>query len=147
MEAMTDDRMSVAELYARCKKLRDACGAAAFVDISVVCSKDRPNPVSVAVYEDGICGHIKGRHFFAKDFTAAFAAAEAHVAGRALIRPAELIRKMALAIIEITDEHTKCTEALLRAKGFSAADIASTKDAACVRASEMCANAPFVVLP
>lgn len=55
------------------------------------------------------------------------------------------IRKLALAIIETTDEHTHCTAALLRAKGFSANQITEYHAAACARASEMCANAPFVV--
>lgn len=55
------------------------------------------------------------------------------------------IRKLALAIIETTDEHTHCTAALLRAKGFSANQITEYHVAACARASEMCANSPFVV--
>ena len=77
--------------------------------------------------------------------------AEMVIEARALIRAwrvtrrNDMIRRLALAIIEITDEHTRCTAALLRAKGFSDPDITEFQGAACQRASEMCANAPFSV--
>lgn len=55
------------------------------------------------------------------------------------------IRKMALAIIELTDEHGKCTNRLLRNRQFTDADIAEFGDAACQRAAEMAGNAPFSI--
>lgn len=55
------------------------------------------------------------------------------------------LRNLAFAIIEITDEHKHCTTTLLRDKGFSVNQIAEYHVAACARASEMCANALFVV--
>ncbi len=55
------------------------------------------------------------------------------------------IRKMALAVIELTDEHGKCTNRLLRNRQFTDADIAEFGDAACQRAAEMAGNAPFSI--
>lgn len=55
------------------------------------------------------------------------------------------IRKMALAIIELTDEHGKCTNRLLRNRQFTDADIAEFGDAACQRAAEMAGNSPFSI--
>lgn len=57
----------------------------------------------------------------------------------------DLVRRLALAIIEITDEHTRCTQTLLRAKGFTQPEIDEFGDAACARASEMAGNQPFSV--
>jgi len=51
---------------------------------------------------------------------------------------------LALAIIEITDERTKCTVHDLRAKGFDADEIALHAEA-CVRAGEMANCSPFTV--
>lgn len=56
-----------------------------------------------------------------------------------------VIRSMALAIIELTDEHGKCTNLLLRNRKFTDADIAEFGDAACRRAAEMAGNAPFSI--
>lgn len=57
----------------------------------------------------------------------------------------DMVRRLALAIIETTDEHTRCTTTLLRAKGFTQPEIEEFRDAACARASEMAGNAPFSV--
>lgn len=57
----------------------------------------------------------------------------------------DMIRRLALAIIETTDEHTRCTQTLLRAKGFTQPEIDEFGDAACARATEMAGNQPFSV--
>ena len=51
-----------------------------------------------------------------------------------------------VAIVDLKDQHGEVTDRLLRARDFSAAEIAEFHEAACVRAGEMCAGAPFVVV-
>lgn len=55
------------------------------------------------------------------------------------------IRAMALAIIDLTDQHGRCDRAMLTRREFSGAEVDDLRDAACQRASEMSANAPFSV--
>ncbi len=104
---------------------------------------------SIGIYPMGMCSGSRNdgyKSFGGEDWPEVLTPARAWAAAQSGTHRNATIRRMALAIIEITDEHTKCTEALLRAKGFAAADIAEFHEAACVRAGEMAGNAPFVVL-
>ncbi|CAB4126998.1 hypothetical protein UFOVP78_36 [uncultured Caudovirales phage] len=55
------------------------------------------------------------------------------------------IRKLALDVIDLTDQHGICTRAMLRGRGHGETALAHYLDAACERAGEMAAGAPFVV--
>jgi hypothetical protein len=89
---------------------------------------------------EGRIGRFKGG-----TWAEAIGAAEQGIRNWQATRHDAVIRKMALAVIELTDEHTHCTVTLLRGKGFSERDITEYSARACERASEMCGNAPFVV--
>jgi hypothetical protein len=100
---------------------------------------------SLMIYETGMLGDRP--HYIKHDnFPALFAEAEVWIRGRAGVRRNATIRTLALAIIELTDEHGRCTAKLLRGKRFSAEDISEFKDAACARASEMAGMAPYSVV-
>jgi len=71
--------------------------------------------------------------------------ARAWIATHATVHRDSRIRAMALAIIDLTDQHGRCDRAMLMRRSFSGAEVDDLKDAACQRASEMSANAPFVV--
>lgn len=58
---------------------------------------------------------------------------------------ANLIREMALAIIDITADHGECSDAALRAK-FDAADVMRFGERACEQATEMASNGPFSIV-
>lgn len=62
-----------------------------------------------------------------------------------ITRRNDVVRRLALAIIETTDEHTRCTQTLLRAKGFTQPELDKFGDAACARASEMCSPKSFSI--
>lgn len=91
--------------------------------------------------KDEKIGYAKG-----ETFAEMISDAERIIANWRITRKEGAIRRMALAIIELTDEHAECTRALLRNKGFTDSDMDAYTDAACARASEMCANAPFTVV-
>lgn len=101
--------------------------------------------VSITIYPSGIGG--TDYHFIrATTFADALAQARTWATTHGAVLRNTLIRRMALAVIEITDEHGHCTEGLLRAKTFTATQIADTHVAACQRASEMAGNAPYRVV-
>jgi hypothetical protein len=77
-------------------------------------------------------------------FPEAILAAQTWIANRPKVERNATIRKLALAVIECTDEHGKCTVAHLRAKGFDSDEIALHAEA-CQRAGEMAGNVPFSV--
>lgn len=91
-------------------------------------------------HNDGQIAHVNS-----ESFQEAVKIGETAITTWIAVSREKTIRKLALAIIEATDEHTHCTVALLRAKGFSVSQITEYHIIACARASEMCANAPFVV--
>jgi transcription initiation factor TFIIIB Brf1 subunit/transcription initiation factor TFIIB len=139
------EAMTSAELTAACEALSAHAGN----DITTICAI-----ASTGRYSNGetACliityNHYKeNKHLKGRSWTEVFAAAYAWAQTRKAVRRNSLIRTMALAIIELTDEHGGCAERRLTAKGFSGEEIAEFHEAACARASEMCANAPFAVL-
>jgi hypothetical protein len=92
----------------------------------------------------GICNDEGRQYDWAPDWPSAIRAAQAWIANRPKVERNAVIRRLALAIIEITDERTKCTVHDLRAKGFDDDEIALHAEA-CVRAGEMANCAPFTV--
>jgi hypothetical protein len=59
---------------------------------------------------------------------------------------AEIIRKMALRIINLTAEHGECTDAALRGDVFSAGDISMYGVEACEEANRIAAKGPFSII-
>lgn len=104
-----------------------------------------PQP-TLSIYPNDIIDGGKHEFFKGSTFDEVLAAGMAWTKAYAPTPHNALIRRMALAIIEITDEHGECTSALLRAKTFSADEIKRHHAEACVRAGEMAGNAPFSVI-
>jgi len=107
--------------------------------------QDPRNVVSVGLYPDGIGGTEGATHIYVQTWPEAIAAADQWITNYKTTHRNDIVRRMALAIIELTDEHTRCDDAMLRRKKFSAGEIAEFHLAACARAGEMCGNAPFRV--
>jgi hypothetical protein len=138
------EAMSASDLTDACAALKLTIGAKA--SVSIVISNTRyhtGDAVGIIVYPAGF-GATES--FRGATWSEAFAAAYAWAATHKQIRRNNIIRKMALAIISITDEFGECAEARLRAVDFTREEITEFHEAACARASEMCASAPFSVL-
>lgn len=136
------DWMTAEDVHAELKKLCVTVGSGASASMFLYTVVDR--------YRCKISIH-PGNHQPDADFTGtswpeAFAAAYAWVGTHKQVRRNNIIRKMALSIIEITDEHGSCAEARLKAAAFTREEITEFHQPACARASEMCASAPFSVL-
>lgn len=132
--------MTAAAITAECGRL--AATICPKAEVSIVIG--RRNEGGIGIYEDGICGKAQPHFIHKPTFAEMFTAAEEWIIGRAAIRQNDIVRKMAIAIIEITDEHSTCTRRLLGLR-FSNGEIAAYGDAALARASEMAGNAPFVI--
>lgn len=134
--------MTPTALGKQCDALAELLGQNASVRVAVARYARADYVVNVALEATGIPYKV----FFASTWAEAFAQASAFAASQRVVSRNTLIRKMALAIIELTDEHGECSAIRLKGKDFSAADIAAHHQAACVRAGEMAMGAPFAVL-
>lgn len=102
-------------------------------------------PVSVSLYPYGMernDGYLFKR---SESFDGAIADLRAAWSEYQASYEKEMTRKIALAIIRITDEFGHCSDAALRQK-FDAGQIASFGDAACELADTMAAKGPFGIV-
>lgn len=138
------EAMSVSDLLAECRALASQMGPKAEVRVGVM-ARYGGNDAMVHIYPDGMARSL-GETAEGKSWPEAFAAAQVWISTHKQVRRNNIIRKMALAVISITDEFGECPEARLRAADFSRDEISEFHQVACARASEMCASAPFSVL-
>ncbi len=139
------EAMTAKDLWKHERALRDALGPRG--DTGIYTNQDG---VRITLYPVGLLSSTPGyrtERVEAATWPEAFAAARAWIANSATVHRDNRIRAMALAIIDLTDQHGKCTRAMLTRRNFSGAEVDALKDAACQRASEMSANAPFAVKP
>ena len=144
MSENTEDRpFTVARMQKRLDELRTCLGAQHDVTFMVQANRwVKPGWCCLMVTQASMAAKVFNASSFDGALSDAYEWAHTHVA---LLRNT-ITRRMALAIIESTDEHGKCTETHLLGRLFSADDIATYRDAACARASEMVGNTPFEVV-
>jgi hypothetical protein len=141
------DAMTAEDLAGAVSAFKGMCDPRAVVFLSVSIYSTKKSYASMFVRPTG--QYDGGAPYFSFDaptWSGVFTAAYAWAATYDTVRRNATVRRMALAVIEVTDEHGICTETLLRGKNFIAGEIVEFHEAACVRASEMCANAPFRVV-
>jgi hypothetical protein len=143
-ELPISDAMTAVDVMANIKELTAALNSKT-ATISLVVSNNNKEPVYLAIRPDGWTNDRESHSVTGKTWEHAFAAARSWIEQSKVVRRDATIRKMALAVIELTDEHTKCTDAMLKRRDFSVEQITEFHELACVRAGEMCGNAPFRV--
>lgn len=135
-----NDALTAAQIQAACARLDKEAGGDG-------CSTAM---VSATAYSNGdiacvMVSHArftKNEFFRARSWPEAFRAAHVWVSTHKAIRRNAIVRRMALAVLEITDERGTCTDTLLLGKDFTAAEIVEFHEAACV----LDGNSPFVVV-
>ena len=140
------EAMTAADVSAHCVRLQRALGPKSRISVTISHDGNGHHTPTMLLYPSGICISDGCVHLNKPDFPALFAAAEAWIKARPVVDREKCIRKLALAIIDITDEHGTCTSRLLRGQGVAADEIAALHEAACERAGEMCKGAPFRVV-
>jgi hypothetical protein len=139
------DAMTAADVQAHMKTIAVLIGhPKAHASASVSTPKYSAEKVCVSVYTNDL--YRDGMFFRADTWPQAIAAAYAWASTRAPIERDALIRRLALAIIDITDAHGECTERLLLTRDFRSDEIREHHEAACARANEMAAGRPFSVV-
>lgn len=138
------EAMSAADLIGQCRALAAQLGPRADVTISIIPAMPKKSTL-IHIRPNGI-GHSAAQTVSGNEWADTFAAAREWIATHKQVHRNNIIRKMALAIISITDEFGECAEARLRAADFAGDEITEFHEAACARAGEMCQGAPFSVL-
>lgn len=146
MTATTEiaDAMTAFDVLANLRALNEKLGSRSASVTLVVGAYDK-EPVYLAIRPDGYAAGAESHSITGKTWAHAIEAAANWIDQSQAVRRDTTIRKMALAVIELTDEHTKCTDAMLKRRDFSVDQIEEFHELACVRAGEMCGNAPFRV--
>lgn len=138
------EAMTAVELLAECQSIAAEIGPKAELYASVNTGRNR-KIASIGIYPSGI-GTYRHEWIYGATWHEVLAGAREWATNHKQVNRNSIVRRMALAVIEITDEHGRCDAARLKAKDFGADEIKEFHEAACQRASEMCANAPFVVV-
>lgn len=139
LPALTD-AMSAADLIAHAAALRETAGCT--VSIGTTLSEYRRGACEV-YFAAAPSGHL----IYAETWPEVIEAARAYAQDRAQQRCQDTIRRMALAIIEITDRDGACLESSLARAGFSRPDIEALGADACARADRMGQGGSFVIVP
>lgn len=100
--------------------------------------------LSCRVWPNGICGNDKSFSVDADEFDTLLDSIKVVATEYMDARTETVTRKMALAIIDLSDPGP-CTDRELRLAGFSDDEITKYGDAACAKAAEMGGNAPFII--
>ena len=138
------DAMTAADLRACERVIAALIGGGAEMHTSVSFGMSGPAYVSVQPHRwPNETGRWSG---FFPTWPEAISAAHAYAATYAPVQRNATIRRMALAVISLTDEHGTCTEIALIRQEFTATEVADLHELACERAGEMCQGAPFVVV-
>jgi len=140
------DAMTAADLYAWEQAIAATISPQARVSIMANNSDGKCAYACVAPY--GICNDSNRWYAWFETWPEAIRAAYAHAATIAHMvrRRNAKTRRMALAIISLTDEHGTCTEAELIQQGFTADQVEELHEAACERAEVRGFGRQFVVV-
>ena len=127
------------------RSIAGEAGPAAWADLSVSTEHPDASAVRGVLYPQGIAaGHcIHGR---GPGFAEALEDLRSNWAQARSLADTNSIRRMALAIIEITGDQGECADAALRGAGFDQQQIARLGALACSEATRLAAGGPFRII-
>lgn len=137
------EAMTAADLAAHQTAMERLLGPNAHVSFTTGHWKAKGN-AHAQMYPTGICGRTP-EYAHGDTWDEMIQAAYQWIETNKHVSRNATICRMALAVIELTDEHGKCTEAMLLRRDFSRDTIREMHSLACERAGEMAGNAPFTV--
>lgn len=144
-DTLVTDAMTAPELFAGIQSLRAGLGKSGSVSL-IMGSGPSGAPVYIILRPDGYGVGKVDHSITGTSWSETLAAARQWIANYKITSRDTTIRKMALAIIDLTDTHGECTDAMLTRHEFSADQIQLFHEAACQRAGEMAAGTPFRVV-
>lgn len=129
-------------IHASLLSLRQEIGGDAILIVRVDSDGDLAHG---SLYPNGIC-EDPSFHVRSETFAGVLDALRAEWVGYCGQHEADTIKKMALTIIRITSERSRCVDGDLRAEGFDAATVVRWGALACAKADEMAGNGPFSII-
>lgn len=139
--------MSAADVASAIKCIAAIFGPKAYVSCGVSVSPyGAEAQASISVYPEGLGNSRDGERFRADTWHEALEAARTWALSQGTVQREAAIRRMALLIVDLTDQHGECTEVMLVRKEFSRDQVRELHGVACERAGEMCQGAPFSVM-
>jgi hypothetical protein len=137
--------MTPAEIKDRIEAFAKSIGPKAYVSISVSTGSDTHGLVIASLWPESLTGehHVTVR---ADTFAKALDKLEAAWDDARDLADKNTIRKMALAIIEITGDQGRCSDAALRGAGFSQQQIDRLGSRACAEATRLASGGPFEIV-
>lgn len=137
--------MTPAEIKDRIEAFAKSIGPKAYVSISVSTGYDASGLVTAILWPEDIIG--KHRVTAQADtFSEALDKLEAAWDDARDLADKNTIRKMALAVIEITGDQGRCSDAALRGADFSQQQIDRLGSRACAEATRLAAGGPFEIV-
>jgi hypothetical protein len=143
-DAPAADAMTAAEVMAALTEIARKIGPKTEFGLTVM-RRYGGNDVLLTAYVNGMsaAGYL---HFDGRTFQEVIAKSRAWAETFIAERRAIVIREMALAIIDLTDQNGAVTDRALAERNFCADDIRELATAACHRASNMANLRPFIVV-
>lgn len=137
--------MTPVEIRDALAEIANEAGPQAYASLSVATDRSESQPVYVSLYPEGITGrHCVSAH--ADSFANALAGLRAKWDEARALADKNSIRKMALAIIEITTDQGGCSDTALRGAGFFQQQIDRIGKPACEEATRLAAGGPFCIV-
>ena len=99
----------------------------------------------LSIYPNGYRDASCTKSFFGPDWASVLPVALEYASSISVVTRENDIRKLALDIIDLTDQHGNCTRALLRARSHTSEHLDDYLELACARATEMAGNSPYTV--
>jgi hypothetical protein len=138
--------MNPSEIRDALAEIRAEGSADAYISLSIsISGHSSGHEISASFYPDDIIGkhkvHAKGESFEAaiKNLREKWDEAKG-------LADRNVVRKMALAIIEITTDHGECSDAALRGAGFYQGQVDRMGTLACEEATRLAAGGPFAIV-
>lgn len=144
---MTEVDFTIEEIRAELRALKDLIGIAAYVsvDFSVGGYSNENGQLSACCYPKGV-GLSSSLRVQGDTWREVIERLKARWAETQETYEAETTRRMALAVIDITNRLGECSDAALRGDGFNHTEVKRFGPTACALATEMAAGGPFAII-
>jgi hypothetical protein len=138
--------MTPSEIQAVLAEIAAEAGPKAHASIDVAVSDIRTHLVTACFWPEGVTGRGHSIHTGGSTFAEALKKLREEWDAAKALADNNTLRKMALAVIEISTDIGACTDASLRGRGFSQQQVTRLGKSACEEATRLAAGGPFSIL-
>lgn len=136
---------SLDEIHTELKRIQALIGTSAYVGVDVNVGSYDSSKTSACCYPKGV-GRSDSFRTEGSTFREVLEKLEARWVEQQETYESETTRRMALAVIDITNRLGECSDAALRGDGFDHTEVKRFGPTACTLATEMAAGGPFEII-